>query len=170
QLVGGSLVGRFVLAACVGRMVRAQPLAVTLNGGVGPFVEVDSEPIERRFRLPYADRATSSLDAALRWAEEARARREPLSIAVHGNAAAVHPELARRGARVDVVTDQTSAHDMITGYIPAELTVEQARALRVRDPEAYRQRAYEPIASQSRATHRLPRAGAILFDYGNNFR
>src|SRR5438094_5147530 len=167
---GGSLAGRLVLSAGLGGMGGAQPLAVTLNGGVGLFVEVDRERIERRLRLRYVDRATSSLDEALRWAEEARARREPLSIAVHGNAAEVHPELARRGARFDVVTDQTSAHDMITGYIPAELTVEQARALRVRDPRAYRKRAYESIAAQMRAMLELQRAGAILFDYGNNFR
>src|SRR5213593_352711 len=142
---GGTLAGRLVLSAGLGGMGGAQPLAVTLNGGVGLFVEVDRERIERRLRLRYVDRVASSLDEALRWAEEARARREPLSIAVHGNAAEVHPELARRGARVDVVTDQTSAHDMITGYIPAELAVDEAQALSARDPEAYRRRAYESI-------------------------
>jgi urocanate hydratase len=167
---GGSLAGRLVLSAGLGGMGGAQPLAVTLNGGVGLFVEVDRERIDRRLRLRYVDRATASLDEALRWADEARARREPLSIALHGNAAAVHPELARRGARFDVVTDQTSAHDVINGYIPAELSVDEARALRARDPEAYRQRAYESIAVQMRAMLEFQRAGAILFDYGNNFR
>src|SRR6267143_1142311 len=134
---GGSLTGRLVLSAGLGGMGGAQPLAVTLNGGVGLFVEIDRERIERRLRLRYVDRATASLDEALGWADAARARREPLSIAVHGNAAEVHPELARRGARFDVVTDQTSAHDTVNGYIPAELTVDEARALRARDPEAY---------------------------------
>src|SRR5436309_3460441 len=167
---GGSLAGRLVLSAGLGGMGGAQPLAVTLNGGVGLFVEVDRERIERRLRLRYVDRATSSLDEALRWADEARARREPLSIAVHGNAAAVHPELARRGTRVDVVTDQTSAHDVIAGYIPAGLAVDEAQALSARDPEAYRRRAYESIAAQMRAMLEFQRAGAVLFDYGNNFR
>src|SRR5881409_45045 len=167
---GGSLAGRLVLSAGLGGMGGAQPLAVTLNGGVGLFVEVDRERIERRLRLRYVDRATSSLDKALRWADEARARREPLSIAVHGNAAAVHPELARRGTRVDVVTDQTSAHDVIAGYIPAGLAVDEAQALSARDPEAYRRRAYESIAAQMRAMLEFQRAGAVLFDYGNNFR
>src|SRR5499433_1001666 len=170
QHFGGTLAGRLVLSAGLGGMGGAQPLAVTLNGGVGLFVEVDRERIERRLRLRYVDRATSSLDEALRWADEARARREPLSIAVHGNAAEVHPELARRGARFDVVTDQTSAHDMINGYVPTGLTVDEARALRARDREGYRKRAYESIAAQMRAMLELQRAGAILFDYGNNFR
>src|ERR1700752_3968886 len=120
QHFGGSLGGRLVLSAALGGGGGPQPLAVTLNGGVGLFVEVDRERIERRLRLRYVDRATASLDEALRWADQARARREPLSIALHGNAAAVHPELARRGVRFDVVTDQTSAHDVINGYIPAE--------------------------------------------------
>jgi len=170
QHFGGSLAGRLVLSAGLGGMGGAQPLAVTLNGGVGLFVEVDRERIERRLRLRYVDRATASLDEALRWADEALARREPVSIALHGNAAVIHPELARRGVRFDVVTDQTSAHDVINGYIPAEFTVDEARALRSRDPEAYRTRAYESIAAQMRAMLEFQRAGAILFDYGNNFR
>src|SRR5690349_3634837 len=167
---GGTLAGRLVLSAGLGGMGGAQPLAVTLNEGVGLFVEVDRERIERRLRLRYVDRVAASLDEALRWADEARARREPVSIALHGNAAAVHPELAPRGVRFDVVTDQTSAHDMINGYIPAELSVDEARALRARDPEAYRRRAYDSIAAQMRAMLEFQRAGAILFDYGNNFR
>src|SRR5215813_7591851 len=131
----GSLAGRLVLSAGLGGMGGAQPLAVTLNGGVGLFVEVDRERIERRLKLRYVDRVTSSLDEALSWADDARARRAPLSIALHGNAAAVHPELARRGVRFDIVTDQTSAHDMINGYVPTGLTVDEARALRARDRE-----------------------------------
>ena len=100
----------------------------------------------------------------------ARARREPLSIAVHGNAAEVHPELARRGVRFDVVTDQTAAHDVIGGYVPAGLSPADASALRARDPKTYLARAYESIAAQMRAILEFQRAGAILFDYGNNFR
>ena len=167
---GGSLAGRLVLSAGLGGMGGAQPLAVTLNGGVGLFVEVDRERIERRLRLRYVDRVASSLDEALAWANAARARGEPLSIAVHGNAADVHPELARRGVRFDVVTDQTSAHDVIDGYVPAGLSPADASALRARDPKAYLKRAYESIAAQMRAMLELQRAGAILFDYGNNFR
>jgi urocanate hydratase len=167
---GGTLAGRLVLSAGLGGMGGAQPLAVTMNEGVGLFVEVDGERIERRLRLKYVDRVTDSLDEALRWAEEARAARRPLSIAIHGNAAEVHPELARRGVRFDVVTDQTSAHDMINGYIPARLSVADAAALRTRDPKAYLKSAYESIAAQMRAMLEFQRAGAVLFDYGNNFR
>jgi urocanate hydratase len=166
----GSLAGRLVLSAGLGGMGGAQPLAVTMNGGVGIFVEVDRERIERRLRHRYVDRLASSLDEALGWAEQARAQREPLSIAVHGNAAEVHPELARRGARFDVVTDQTAAHDVIVGYIPAGLSVDDANALRARDPKTYLARARESIAAQMRAMLDFQRAGAILFDYGNNFR
>jgi urocanate hydratase len=167
---GGSLAGRLVLSAGLGGMGGAQPLAVTMNGGVGIFVEVDRARIDRRLRHRYVDRLAASLEEALGWAEQARARREPLSIAVHGNAAEVHPELARRGARVDVVTDQTAAHDVIVGYIPAGLSVDEASALRARDPKAYLTRARESIAAQMRAMLDFQRAGAILFDYGNNFR
>jgi urocanate hydratase len=151
-------------------MGGAQPLAVTLNGGVGLFVEIDRERIERRLRLQYVDRRAESLDEALGWAEDARRTRTPLSIALHGNAAEVHPELARRGVRFDVVTDQTSAHDMINGYIPAGLSVSEAAALRTRDVKTYLKLAYESIAAQMRAMLEFQRAGAILFDYGNNFR
>jgi len=167
---GGTLAGRLVLSAGLGGMGGAQPLAVTLNGGVGLFVEIDRQRIERRLKLEYVDRMTDSLDEALRWAEEARRARIPLSIALHGNAAEVHPELARRGVRLDAVTDQTSAHDMINGYIPAGLSVAEAAALRARDPKAYLARAYESIAAQMRAMLDFQRSGAILFDYGNNFR
>jgi urocanate hydratase len=167
---GGTLAGRLVLSAGLGGMGGAQPLAVTLNGGVGLFVEVDRERIERRLSLKYVDRMTDSLDRALGWAEEARRARTPLSIALHGNAAQVHPELARRGVRFDAVTDQTSAHDMINGYIPAGLSVAEATALRARDPKDYLARAYESIAAQMRAMLDFQRSGAVLFDYGNNFR
>jgi len=170
QHFGGTLAGRLVLSAGLGGMGGAQPLAVTLNGGVGLFVEVDRERIERRHRLRYVDRVTASLDEALAWAEEARARREPLSIGLAGNAAEIHPELARRGVRPDVVTDQTSAHDMLNGYIPAGLSPTEAAELRRRDPKEYLKRAYDAIAVQMRAMLEFQRQGAILFDYGNNFR
>ena len=167
---GGTLAGRLVLSAGLGGMGGAQPLAVTLNGGVGLFVEIDRERIERRLRLGYVDRMTDSLDEALGWAEQARRARTPLSVALHGNAAEAHPELARRGVRFDAVTDQTSAHDVLNGYIPAGLSVAEATALRARDPKEYSKRAYESIAAQMRAMLDLQRSGAVLFDYGNNFR
>jgi urocanate hydratase len=167
---GGTLAGRLVLSAGLGGMGGAQPLAVTLNEGVGLFVEIDRERIERRLRLKYVDRLTDSIDEALRWAEEARRARTPLSIALHGNAAEVHPELARRGVRFDAVTDQTSAHDMLNGYVPAGLSAAEAAALRARDPKDYLARAYASIAVQMRAMLDFQRSGAILFDYGNNFR
>src|SRR5262249_48394299 len=114
----GSLRGRLVLSAGLGGMGGAPPLAVAMNEGGGVFVEIDAERIERRLRLRYVDRATQSLDEALGWAAEAQGRGEPLSIALLGNAAEVHTEILRRGVRVDVVTDQTSAHDMLNGYVP----------------------------------------------------
>ena len=167
---GGTLRGRLVLSAGLGGMGGAQPLAVTMNDGVGLFVEIDRERIERRLRLRYVDRATGSLDEALRWAAEARTKGEPLSIALHGNAAETHPEIARREVRPDVVTDQTSAHDMLTGYIPAGLDPSQAAALRQRDPGEYTTRAYESLARHMRAMIELQGQGAVLFDYGNNIR
>jgi urocanate hydratase len=167
---GGSLRGRLVVSAGLGGMGGAQPLAVTLNDGVGLFVEVDRDRIARRLRLRYVDRATESVDEALGWAEAARRAGEPLSIALAGNAAEVHPELVRRGVRPDVVTDQTSAHDMLQGYVPAGLSVAEAAALRGRDPEAYAGRAYESLARHMEAMLHFQREGALLFDYGNNIR
>ena len=167
---GGSLAGRLVLSAGLGGMGGAQPLAITMNGGVGIIVEIDRERIERRHRLGYVDRWTASLDEAVGWAEEARKRREPLSIALHGNAAETHPALAARGVRFDVVTDQTAAHDMLNGYIPAGLSVAEAAELRRRDPRAYLERAYRSLADHMRAMLEFQRMGAILFDYGNNIR
>src|SRR5947199_5009396 len=167
---GGTLAGRLVLSAGLGGMGGAQPLAVTLNEGVGLFVEVDRGRIERRLRLRYVDRMTASIDEALGWAEEARAKRTPLSIAVHGNAAEVHPELASRGVRFDVVTDQTSAHDPLNGYIPAGLSVEAAAELRARDPVGYQKRSLQSMARHVEAMLELRRRGSHVFGYGNNRR
>jgi urocanate hydratase len=167
---GGTLRGRLVLSAGLGGMGGAQPLAITMNEGVALVVEVDPERIARRLRLGYVDRATASLDEALAWTEAARTRGEALSVALHGNAADTHPELVRRGVRFDVVTDQTSAHDMLNGYIPSGLTVAEAAALRRADPEAYTRRSYESLARQMRAMLEFQRTGAVLFDYGNNIR
>jgi urocanate hydratase len=167
---GGSLRGRLVLSAGLGGMGGAQPLAVTMNHGVGIFVEIDRERIERRLRLRYVDRMTESLDEALGWAEEATKRGEPLSIALHGNAAETHPEIAKREVRPDVVTDQTSAHDMLNGYIPAGYEPAEAAALRRRDPKEYTKRAYASLARHMEGMIEMQRRGAVLFDYGNNIR
>ncbi|HWO70592.1 MAG TPA: urocanate hydratase [Actinomycetota bacterium] len=170
QRFGGSLRGRVVLTAGLGGMGGAQPLAVTMNEGVALCVEVDPARIERRIKTGYLDRETDDLDEALRWVEEARAAGEPLSVGLLGNAAETHPELLRRGFRPDVVTDQTSAHDPLGGYVPAGLTLEEAAELRARDPEGYVARAYASMAAQCEAMVGFGDAGAVVFDYGNNLR
>ncbi|MBI4609237.1 MAG: urocanate hydratase [Candidatus Rokubacteria bacterium] len=167
---GGSLKGRLVLSAGLGGMGGAQPLAVTLNEGVGIFVEVDPERIERRLKLRYLDTATDSLDDALKQAHRARAKREALSIGLLGNAADVYAELVARGVRPDVVTDQTAAHDLLHGYIPAGLTIAEARQLRQTDPAEYLRRASGSVARHVGAMLDFQRLGAVVFDYGNNIR
>jgi urocanate hydratase len=170
QRFGGSLRGRVVLTAGLGGMGGAQPLAVTMNEGVALCVEVDPARIERRIKTGYLDRETDDLDEAVRWVEEARAAGEPLSVGLLGNAAETHPELLRRGFRPDVVTDQTSAHDPLGGYVPAGLTLEEAAELRARDPQGYVARAYASMAAQCEAMVGFGDAGAVVFDYGNNLR
>jgi urocanate hydratase len=170
QRFGGSLGGRVVLTAGLGGMGGAQPLAVTMNGGVALVVEVDPERIERRVKTRYLDRATEDLDEALRWAEEAGTAGEAVSIGLLGNAAETHPELVRRGFRPDVVTDQTSAHDPLDGYVPAGLSLADAAALRRDDPDGYTRRAFDSMAAQVEAMVSFMDAGAVTFDYGNNLR
>src|SRR3989449_11148427 len=135
QHFGGTLAGRVVLTAGLGGMGGAQPLAVTMNEGVALVVEVDPARIERRIKTGYLDRETDSLDQATAWAEEARASREAMSIGLLGNAAEIEPALLDRGFRPDVVTDQTSAHDPLGGYIPAGLSLDEAAELRTSAPE-----------------------------------
>lgn len=170
QHFGGSLKGRFVLTAGLGGMGGAQPLAITMNGGAGLIVEVDPARIKRRLDKGLVDRAVTSLDEALDIVLRARDAGEAVSVALLGNAAEVHPELVRRGIVPDVVTDQTSAHDALGGYIPAGLTVEQAAELRVRDPQEYVRRSMESMAVHCRAMVDFLRKGAVVFDYGNNLR
>ena len=167
---GGSLAGRFVLTAGLGGMGGAQPLAVTMNGGVALVVEVDPARIERRLATRYLDRMTRSLDEALGLVEEARRKRSPLSIGLLANAADVIPEIARRGVLPDVVTDQTSAHDALNGYVPRGMLFEEAVELRRSDPDRYVRLAMESMALHMRGILALKRAGAIAFDYGNNLR
>jgi urocanate hydratase len=167
---GGSLAGRLVVTAGLGGMGGAQPLAITMNGGAALCVEVDRERIERRIRERYLDERAASLDDALSRLAEAVAERQPLSIGLLGNAAEVLPELVRRGAHIDVVTDQTSAHDPLNGYVPAGLTVEQADVLRRSDPDDYLRRVGESVLAHVDAIRGLQAAGAEAFDYGNTLR
>jgi urocanate hydratase len=167
---GGDLAGRLVLTAGLGGMGGAQPLAATMNGAAFLGVEVDPARIERRLRTGYLDRQTADLDEALSWALEARDRRTALSVGLAGNAAAVMPELVRRGVVPDVVTDQTSAHDPLNGYVPLADADEDLVALRRDDPEGYVRRARASMAVHVRALLEMQRRGAVAFDYGNNLR
>ena len=170
QYFDGSLRGTVTLTAGLGGMGGAQPLAVTMNAGVAICVEVDPARIERRIKTRYLDRETDSIDDAITWAEGARASGEAMSIGLLGNAAETHPELLRRGFKADVVTDQTSAHDPLAGYVPAGLTLSEAAELRRSDPEEYQRRAFESMATQVEAMVGFLDTGSVVFDYGNNLR
>ncbi len=166
----GSLKGRLVVTAGLGEMGGAQPLAITLNEGVGVIVEVDPWRVERRLKLRQLDTATDNLEEAMTWADEAKARGEPKSIGLIGNAAEVLPRLLAYGVIPDVVTDQTSAHDVMVGYIPAGMTLEQAHELRFTSPDDYKQSAMASMAAHVRAMLEFQRRGSVVFDYGNNLR
>ncbi len=167
---GGSLKGRLTLTAGLGGMGGAQPLAVTMNDGVAIVVEVDPRRIKRRLDTKYVDVMTDSLDEALRLAGEAMKQGEPLSIALLANAADVLPEFVRRGITPDILTDQTSAHDELNGYVPHGLAYDDALALRVKDPTDYIRRSYLSMATHVEAMLELRKRGAKAFDYGNNIR
>ncbi len=148
----------------------AQPLAITMNEGVCLAVEVDPQHIQRRLETGYCDEMASTLDEALHQVREACGQEQPLSIGLIGNAAEVYPELVRRGTIPDMVTDQTSAHDALNGYIPAGMSLSEAGELRARDPQAYIARALESMVTHVRAMLEMQARGAIVFDYGNNLR
>ena len=167
---GADLSGRLVLTAGLGGMGGAQPLAVTMAGGVALCVEVDPVRIRRRLETAYVDVSAESLDEALRLADEAVQAKKPLSIALLGNAADVYPELLRRGVVPDLVTDQTSAHDTLSGYVPNGMSLDEAVALRSADPAEYVRRAVASIVVHVEAMVALQKAGANVFDYGNNIR
>jgi urocanate hydratase len=164
------LAGRTILTAGLGGMGGAQPLAATLAGAAILCVEVDPERIRRRLDTRYLDEATDSLDDALARVREAAADGRPLSVGLQGNAAEIVPELARRGEPFDLVTDQTAAHDPLTGYVPAGLAVGAAAELRVADPDEYLRRARESIARHVEGLLEYVRQGSYVFDYGNNLR
>lgn len=170
QHYDGSLAGRLVVTAGLGGMGGAQPLAVTMNGGVALCVEVDPTRIERRLQTRYLDVAAGSLDEALALADAALRERRPLSIGLLGNAAAIIPQLAQLGRVPDLLTDQTSAHDPLRGYVPLGLSLEEATGLRNSDPDTYIKRALESMAIHVRGMLDLQRQGAVTFDYGNNIR
>jgi len=170
QHFGGTLAGTVTLTGGLGGMGGAQPLAVTMNDGVALCVEVDPARIERRVKTRYLDRHTDDLDEALRWADQAKAALEGVSIGLIGNCAEVLPELVRRGWAPDIVTDQTSAHDPLGGYMPADLSLTDAAALRERDPADYVRRSEASMAAHVEAIVSLEAAGAVAFDYGNNLR
>ena len=164
------LTGRTILTAGLGGMGGAQPLAGTMAGAVVLCIEVDPERIRRRLETRYLDEAVESVDEALERVRSAASERRPLSVGLLGNAAEVVPELVRRGEHFDLVTDQTAAHDPLTGYVPAGLDVAEAAELRSSDPEMYLRRARDSIATHVRGLLEFVRAGSYVFDYGNNLR
>jgi urocanate hydratase len=170
QRFDGTLRGRVVLTAGLGGMGGAQPLAVTMNEGVALCIEVDPARIERRIKTRYLDRETDDVDQAVRWTEQARDAGEAVSIGLLANASVAFPELLRRGFPADIVTDQTSAHDPLGGYIPAGLSVQEAAELRDSNPDDYVKRSYRSMAAHCEAMVGFQEAGAIVFDYGNNLR
>jgi urocanate hydratase len=167
---GGSLRGKLVLTGGLGGMGGAQPLAVTMNDGVCLAVEVNPDRIQRRLDTRYVDVMCVDLDDAIERALAAKRARRPLSIGLAANAAEVFPEILRRGVEVDAVTDQTSAHDPLNGYVPEGLSVAEAAALRAKDPAGYIERAMTSIVTHVRAMVAFSRAGSVVFDYGNNIR
>jgi urocanate hydratase len=166
----GTLRGRITLTSGLGEMGGAQPLAVTMNDGVALVVEVDSRAIQRRLDKGYCDMVVERKEEAVRLARDAAAEGRPLSIALLGNSAEVFPWLYETGFKPDVVTDQTSAHDPLTGYIPEGLSLREADALRKSDPESYLSRSMKSIEKHVRAMLKIQEKGAIAFEYGNNIR
>lgn len=166
----GSLKGKFTLTAGLGEMGGAQPLAITMNEGVGLIVEVDKWRAERRLSMRQVDAISEDLEEAMTWVEEAVAAKEAKSIGLVGNAAEILPELAARGIVPDVVTDQTSAHDPLYGYIPAGMSLDEAADLRRKDPDEYVRRAMASMAKHVETMLEWQAKGAVVFDYGNNLR
>jgi len=170
QHFGGDLTGKLVLTGGMGGMGGAQPLAVTMNGGVCLCIEVDADRIRMRLDTGYCDRMVQGLDEALAMADEAVKAGKPLSIGLVGNCADVIPEMVKRGVTPDVVTDQTSAHDALSGYVPGGMSLADALKLRENDPDDYIKRSMRSMADHCRAILDLQKAGSIAFDYGNNLR
>jgi len=165
-----NLAGKMVLTAGLGGMGGAQPLAVTMNGGVALIVEVDKKRIERRIKLKYLDKWTDNVDEALTMCRNAMEKKEALSVGLLGNAAMVFPELVDRNVVPDIVTDQTSAHDELNGYVPHQISYEEALDLRKNHPKRYIELSFKSMAKHCQAMLDLQNEGAVVFDYGNNLR
>ncbi len=167
---GGSLAGRFLLTAGLGGMGGAQPLAATMNGAACLVVEVDPTRIERRIQTSYLDTVAEDLDDALTQIRAAKEKKVPLSVGLHGNAAEIIPKIAAGKFVPDIVTDQTSAHDPLNGYVPGGMTLEQALAFRKKNPKKYVERSRASIVEHVKGLLKLKKKGAVVFDYGNNIR
>jgi urocanate hydratase len=167
---GGSLEGKFVVTGGLGGMGGAQPLAATMNGALLLGVEVDPARIEKRLKSGYCDKIAHSLDEALTLIDRARKERRPISVGLVGNCADVLPEIVKRGIVPDVLTDQTSAHDALNGYVPHGMSLDDALALRAKNPQQYIDRAMQSMAVHVDAMLTLQKKGAVTFDYGNNIR
>ena len=167
---GGSLAGKLLVTAGLGGMGGAQPLAATMNGAACLAVEVDRQRIEKRLKTGYVDEVAETLDEALLTLQTSKALKEARSVALHANAAEVLPELLQRNIEVDVLTDQTSAHDTLNGYVPAHISYEEALELRKSDPDRYVKLAQDSIVEHVQAMLGLRKRGAVTFDYGNNIR
>lgn len=167
---GGSLQGTITLTAGLGGMGGAQPLAVTMNNGVVIAVEVDPTRIEKRIATKYCDKSTESIDEAIKWAEEAKQQGKALSIALLGNASQVHHEFLKRNIKIDIVTDQTSAHDPLNGYVPENYSLSEADELRKTDQAKYVELSSKSMAKHVEAMLEFQNKGSIVFDYGNNIR
>ncbi len=167
---GGSLAGRFVLTAGLGGMGGAQPLAATMQGAAVLAIEVDESRVDKRLDSRYCDRKTSTLDEAMEWIDKARSTGEALSVGLVGNAADILPDMVGRGIIPDVLTDQTSAHDMLNGYIPAGMSLNEAVALRADDPSRYVELSTASAVTHVSAMLEMQKRGAVTFDYGNNIR
>jgi urocanate hydratase len=167
---GGDLAGKFVLTGGMGGMGGAQPLAGAMNGAAILCVEVDKERIEKRLSKGYCEKMTDSLDEALKWILDAKKNKKPLSVGLVGNCAQTHPEILRRGIIPDVVTDQTSAHDELNGYVPAGIPYQEALKLRKDNPKEYIKMSMESMATHVEAMLEFQKQGSVVFDYGNNLR
>jgi urocanate hydratase len=167
---GGSLKGKWLLTGGMGGMSGAQPLAVTMNEGVILDIEVDPRRIEKRIKQGLCDVMVNTLDAALKLVFDAVKAKKPFSVGLVGNTSDIEPELVKRGIIPDILTDQTSAHDELNGYVPGRMSLDDALTLRKKDPEQYTKRAFESIARQMEAMLAMQKQGAVAFDYGNNIR
>lgn len=167
---GGELAGKLIVSGGMGGMGGAQPLAATMTGAAFLGIDVDPERIKKRLKTGYCDFMVTTLDEALRILKNAVRKKENISVGLVGNCADVIPELARRGVAPDILTDQTSAHDPLNGYVPNGMTLEEARELRTRDPKAYEAKSLAAMAQHVEGMLSLQKMGAVTFDYGNNIR